>query len=63
MKSSISIILECPFCRKPTGYHITREGVVYSREIMGRFGKESIRCVHCGGEIQALIQVVYEKKR
>jgi len=61
MKSQVNVALQCPYCKKPTGYHFTRDGMVYTNEIVGRFLGRSLPCVHCQRPIEVMIHFNYRK--
>ena len=63
MLSQFNAMIECPHCKQMTGYHFSREGQIFSNEIIGRFSGNTLACVHCKRPIELMIHFIYRKAK
>ena len=63
MATIMNLEFLCPRCRKPVGYHFTRNGFVYPNEIIGRFAGNFITCQNCKQKISIAVMLKINKKR
>jgi len=62
MRSSMRLAFECPWCKRPCGYAMDRNGMVHNNETIGRANGDFIPCPVCKGPIEVMVNVQFHKK-